>query len=267
MVKNGGRRPRPAPPCRRRWRSGSPAGRRTSPRSPGPPRSGAACGGAGSPALAADLVRRPVAPARSPSSTSGQATADLVDVVGARPGHGPDGIAQPASPSPNGPRVSSRTPRAQSAAAICFLPNALTSPSRTGPVPVPTSTAFLVDLELARAPAGRRRRRVTGPSLIRSPRRWSRRRAPGVHARIRRSTASAGSAQSTRASSTVIFGAKLTPSSCWAGPRATRPRCRRGSPPAARRRPRRAARAGRRRCRRAGCARSSRRTSGRRRAP
>ena len=34
---------------------------------------------------------------------------------------------------------------------------------------------------------------------------------PGVQARIRRSTATAGSVQSTRASSTVILGAKLTP--------------------------------------------------------
>src|SRR5207248_695848 len=52
----------------------------------------------------------------------------------------------------------------------------------------------------------------TGPSLTRSPRNVVHAPGAGVPARIRRSTANAGSAQRTWTSSTVILGAMVTPS-------------------------------------------------------
>ena len=124
-------------------------------------------------------------------------------------------------PSPKRAPGSSRTPRAQSAAAICFLPNALTSPEPDGVGAGADEDGVLADLELA----GRRARRsvtVTGPSLSRSPSYVVQAPGAGVQARTWRSIATAGLGQSTRASSTVIFGreARRRPPAA-AGPRAT----------------------------------------------
>ena len=70
----------------------------------------------------------------------------------------------------------------------------------------------LARLEVDRRDPARWPTRRTGPSLIRSPSSVDQAPGSGVQARMRRSTATAGSVQSTWASSTVIFGAKLTPS-------------------------------------------------------
>jgi hypothetical protein len=108
--------------------------------------------------------------------------------------------------------LSRRTPRAQSAAGIRFFPTGWTSPSRTGTVPVPTCTASLATASspgFSGSPSGST---STGPSLMRCPAVVDQAPGAGVQARIRRSTAAAGWCQSTRASSTVIFGARETPS-------------------------------------------------------
>ena len=62
----------------------------------------------------------------------------------------------------------------------------------------------------------------TGPSFSRAPANSVQAPGSGVHARISRSMATAGRAQSTRASSGLIFGARLTPSAgcgtAWISP-------------------------------------------------
>ena len=140
--------------------------------------------------------------------------------VGVVLAHRPEDVER-RQPGPVGPRhrrsagaASSRSPRAQSAAGICFLPNALTSPSRTGSVPVPTSTSRLPIRSSPGASPSASGTGRTGPILIRSPSCVDHAPGAGVHARILRSTATDGSLQSTSASSTPILGAKLTPSAC-----------------------------------------------------
>src|SRR5690606_34905476 len=114
----------------------------------------------------------------------GEVRAPAYAVVAGR--RGPRGQAPTVSPAPM------RTPRAQSAARIGFLPWACTHSSSTAWDPVPAYALFLA--------AGRSPRKV-----VQAP-------GAGVQPRTTRSTRSAGARQSTRASSTVTLGAWLTPS-------------------------------------------------------
>ena len=118
-------------------------------------------------------------------------------------------------------RHSSRTPRAQSAAGIGCLPTAWTSPSRTAVVPVPTSTSCLATATSPAPASATVDRRRTGPSLSRSPSRVVQ--APGA-GRARADPAvdgDGGLGPVDPASSTVILGARLTPSAGCS--RASRP--------------------------------------------
>src|SRR4051812_37115616 len=166
--------------------------------------------------LAADLVGEVVAP-RGAQLDVGEAQADLVDVQGGRgPGGSLGHVTQRYSTRDTRSGESkrapsdSRSPRAQSAAAICRAPNAFTSPSLTAVVAVPTSTSALP----TRSAPGSSRSSVwvTGPSLTRVSSYVVQAPGAGVQARIRRSTATAGSPHATCASATVILGARLMPS-------------------------------------------------------
>ena len=99
-------------------------------------------------------------------------------------------------------------------ARIGFLPAARTSPSTTGIGRGADQHPASLDHDLAGRQRGARPvPRRTGPELDPlAPQGASTRPAPGVHARMRRSTANAGSVQRTSASSTGIFGASETPS-------------------------------------------------------
>src|SRR5690606_37771982 len=100
-----------------------------------------------------------------------------------------------------------RAPLAHSAAVIARLPWGRTSPSRTGWVAVPTSTAFLVADSAPGASAAASGAGRTGPSFTLPPRNSVHAPGAGVQALIRRSTRKAGADQSTLAASTVILGA------------------------------------------------------------
>ena len=139
----------------------------------------------------------------------------------------PSGSGASAQPSKRSPGVI-RTPRAQSGAAITFLPWGRTSRSSTGVDPVPRSTERLVTCSSPGASVregastesadGIRAAAVaspTGPSLTRSPRKVVQAPGAGVHPRTCRSTTWAGHPHRTCASSVVSLGAWLTPSSGW----------------------------------------------------
>ena len=113
---------------------------------------------------------------------------------------------------------STRTPRAQSPAAISFFPSALTSPRSTAWVAVPTQTLFLSTRTSPAARSTTSDAGRTGPSLIRSPRNSSTPPARGCRPGSGGRRAWPGRSQRTRASSTRIFGARLTPSAaCGTG--------------------------------------------------
>ena len=99
-----------------------------------------------------------------------------------------------------------RAPRAQSAAAIGRLPGGCTRPSSSSADAVPTRTPSLPTSSRPGSSSCAPRRR-SGPSLSRSPRNVVQAPGAGVQARTARSTWRAGCVQSTRASSTVSFGA------------------------------------------------------------
>ena len=128
-----------------------------------------------------------------------------------------------------------RAPSRRPASASCR--SGLTSPSSTGPEPVPTWTAFLV----TSSTPGRERVAVgssrTGPSLTRSPSNVVQAPGAGVQARTCRSTRDRGPVQSTSASSTLDLGRQADPvGRLLAGLQRRRPRCRPGCAPAGRRR-------------------------------
>ena len=105
--------------------------------------------------LLPDQVRRSVTPRRTELDLR-QGPADRVDV----------GDLGPAAHVSTSPPVR-RSPRAQSAAGIGRLPTACTSPSRSAPAPVPTTTAFLPAIS---SPGGSEPSAgVIGPSFSRSP--------------------------------------------------------------------------------------------------
>ncbi len=161
------------------------------------------------PALVArrDLVGRHVAPGRAELDL-GQRQADLVDVLGPWPGGSLD--------IDSGPRSGRRTRPGRRAPSrprpSACLPCGLTSPEPDGVGAGADEDGVLGHLEDSgrEVGVGLGRDRADLDPLAR--RRWSRRPGTGVQARIWRSTAPrpAGSSRS-RASSTVIFGAKLTP--------------------------------------------------------
>src|SRR5690606_11975775 len=134
----------------------------------------------------------------------GEVRAPAYVVVAGR--RGPRGQAPTVSPAPM------RTPRAQSAALIGFLPWACTHSSSTAWEPVPAYTLFLAADSSPGARSVRPGAGATWTSLSRSPRKVVQAPGAGVQPRTTRSTRSAGARQSTRASSTVTLGAWLTPS-------------------------------------------------------
>src|SRR5690606_21151107 len=128
----------------------------------------------------------------------GEVRAPAYVVVAGR--RGPRGQAPTVSPAPM------RTPRAQSAALIGFLPWACTHSSSTAWEPVPAYTLFLAADSSPGARSVRPGAGATWTSLSRSPRKVVQAPGAGVQPRTTRSTRSAGARQSTRASSTVTLG-------------------------------------------------------------